>query len=754
MSSSNAHDNATSNGAVTSMYKFIQEDPNREYTVDANAQQVCRQLPNGNQSCIRVALDQKAMFEVMQKLDFFCTLPIDPEKTYLECKRANTFTILSKPVEAPTDLSDGIVLFEICANVDPKRFKLLQTADIGDNWVLKVNNLKKLHKMITHYYDDVLNQPIHKLDPVHLNLIAREGDTKELLKLCQLVLFLAVQSENNHQYVSQIQTLGPKAQHAIMILIETMQSQLVDSPHAVDGEGDEARINEQRLLTLEAELARLFSEKQSMEKTIGSLTQANTDLQTHAEELVATNKDTTAKLRDMERLLAQADQSGKADFLLRTEIDQLKQELEKAETRCHAAEMLAEEQTTIIADMNRRLEDGVKASAEATRLRDQLREYKHAAEKLQKTEHVLEKYKKKLEESGDLRRQIKVLEDQNQQLVGRNQSIEEEYRKVSQFKPLMDTYKEQLAALESKNNLLTLQHTEYEHEMRQLKDKLTLAESERQQGQEQLSILEDNLRELELNGGPTLESPTTPLKGNSLDNALADGTVVELKAKVARLEGELFTARKAQPDTGLADKVLLLENLLDDAKQSKAKLEQDYVHSHQRNLELESTIAQLRNDASSASTSDDGDHLVKENQKLRQQLQQREIHVQRLKAALTQHVEYKQQQQQHLPPSPQLSVTHSQTGSDYKEAIDSLQTSLASRTQEVDQLKQELHHTRSSCRRELDQMKRAVAQFGTWMMHNAHHPTHQPPKGPRTPHAPMSWMGQQRQGLNIKLQRP
>ncbi|KAJ1972037.1 hypothetical protein H4R35_004898 [Dimargaris xerosporica] len=87
MSSSNASDKTARNDTATTMYKFIQEDPNREYTVDAKAQQVCRQLPNGNRSCIRVALDQKAMFEVMQKLDFFCTLPMDPEKTYLECRR-------------------------------------------------------------------------------------------------------------------------------------------------------------------------------------------------------------------------------------------------------------------------------------------------------------------------------------------------------------------------------------------------------------------------------------------------------------------------------------------------------------------------------------------------------------------------------------------------------------------------------------------------------------------------------------------
>jgi len=34
--------------------------------------------------------------------------------------------------------------------------------------------------------------------------------------------------------------------------------------------------------------------------------------------------------------------------------------------------------------------------------------YRHAADKLQKTENVMEKYKKKLEESADLRRNIKA----------------------------------------------------------------------------------------------------------------------------------------------------------------------------------------------------------------------------------------------------------------------------------------------------------------------------------------------------------
>ena len=45
---------------------------------------------------------------------------------------------------------------------------------------------------------------------------------------------------------------------------------------------------------------------------------------------------------------------------------------------------------------------------EATRLTDQMDEYKHAAEKSKKTEVVLEKYKKKLEDSVSLLRNLKV----------------------------------------------------------------------------------------------------------------------------------------------------------------------------------------------------------------------------------------------------------------------------------------------------------------------------------------------------------
>ncbi|KAJ2582948.1 hypothetical protein EV177_010231, partial [Coemansia sp. RSA 1804] len=102
-----------------------------------------------------------------------------------------TFGSLSKPVNSLYDLTDGIALFEICAEIDRQWFKSIRSADIGDNWVLKLNNLKKLYKLVTRYYEEVLGYPASNLGEPNLGAIAKEGNGEELLKLCHLILTLA-----------------------------------------------------------------------------------------------------------------------------------------------------------------------------------------------------------------------------------------------------------------------------------------------------------------------------------------------------------------------------------------------------------------------------------------------------------------------------------------------------------------------------------------------------------------------------------
>ena len=89
------------------------------------------------------------------------------------------------------------------------------------------------------------------------------------------------------------------------------------------------------------------------------------------------------------------------------------------------AESELDKQTNFASDLKRKIEELQLKADEAARLKDQLdeqvktcdtmmpilfilRRYRHAADKLQKTENVMEKYKKKLQEGADLRQHVRV----------------------------------------------------------------------------------------------------------------------------------------------------------------------------------------------------------------------------------------------------------------------------------------------------------------------------------------------------------
>lgn len=70
--------------------------------------------------------------------------------------------------------------------------------------------------------------------------------------------------------------------------------------------------------------------------------------------------------------------------------------------------MLMESHLQSINELKKKVDELTVQADEAASLRDQLEEYKHVMEKMQKMEITLEKYKRKVEETADLKRQIKV----------------------------------------------------------------------------------------------------------------------------------------------------------------------------------------------------------------------------------------------------------------------------------------------------------------------------------------------------------
>lgn len=223
-------------------------------------------------------------------------------------------------------------------------------------------------------------------------------------------------------------------------------------------------------------------------------------------------------------------------------------------------------------------------------------------------------------------RDSQALEKQNADLVDKNASLEEEYRKVAAFKPLMDSYKTQIADLETKASSRTKELDTIRFELEQTKTKLKITTEERAKDSETLELYQERVRELELmsqrptaasrNRAPPSESTegnmtefteselsgeTIPTSvdidddvqglGDELDSAITGTTMTDLKLQVRKLQRELEAVKKKEAD---ASRVLVLENLLEDANRMKARYEADYLAAHREKLVLQNDLEEIR----------------------------------------------------------------------------------------------------------------------------------------------------------------
>ncbi|KZV94081.1 HOOK-domain-containing protein [Exidia glandulosa HHB12029] len=518
---------------------------------------------------------------------------------------------LTNPVDSPADLADGAALYEVLAAVDAEYFGKVSRPAVhhADNWALRFNSLKRLFRLMNQYYTDVLKQPTTSIQVPNLQAIAQDYNLDEALVLCQLTIAIAVQSQQNKSVIERIQNLNDGDQHALMKAIEQARVLLLAEHMRLTPASSDDHYYE-----IQSERSRILNEKETLVKVYQTLLEEHRTLQTNFDDVTSERDDALARLRQ-----AQREEDGrrhdKADVHLRAEIDHLRAELSKSEESIALTEGELDKQTSLVTELTRKVEELQVKADEAVRLKDQVDEYRHAADKLQKTENVMEKYKKKLEESADLRRTVKALEEQNAGLVDKNASLEEEFRKVAAFKPLMESYKSQISELETKNSQRTKENDALKYELEQSKTRLKIVKEERQKDSEALELYQERVRELELVAN-SARPPPKPVAsprtddmteeellsdqlaqagdqglGGELDDAITGTTMTDLKLQVRKLQRDLETARSAQAD---GSRVLVLENLLDDANRMKARYEKDYLAEHRSKLVLQSELEEIR----------------------------------------------------------------------------------------------------------------------------------------------------------------
>ena len=108
----------------------------------------------------------------------------------------------------PEDLSDGVALFEALAEISLEHFDPTSISrDLGENWALKLTNLRKLVRNLELFYQEELGKGLDLKD-VDLNLIAKEGSEVEIGKLFGFIAAAAVQCEDRGVYVGRIMNMS------------------------------------------------------------------------------------------------------------------------------------------------------------------------------------------------------------------------------------------------------------------------------------------------------------------------------------------------------------------------------------------------------------------------------------------------------------------------------------------------------------------------------------------------------------------
>ncbi|XP_044316115.1 protein hook [Drosophila rhopaloa] len=491
---------------------------------------------------------------------------------------------LNAPHADAESLADGVALAQALNQFAPESFtdawlSKIKASAVGSNWRLRMSNLKKVSQSVYDYYSEVLNYSLSDFSKPDLQRIAEKCDLGELERLLQLVLGCAVNCAKKQSYITEIMCLEEELQANIMRALQELEStRQASSPEggvvsslsrsSLSGILDSKAVQEERdamaqkCFETEKKMLLLIDEKTNLQQELQKLQQEFARLEQHStvigDDGVSLGPVQTGSVRYNE---------------LRRQLDLLKEELLQSDGAREDLKLKAQQQDTDILQMQMRIEELMKSSAEVTTLKDEVDVLRESNDKLKICEAQLDTYKKKLEDYNDLKKQVKILEERSADYVQQNAQFEEDAKRYANTKGQVELFKKEIQDLHAKLDGESSKNVKLEFDNKNLEGKnLAL-----QRAKDSLLKERDNLRETvdELKCGQL--SSNTALTGTTVSRELQPSATVE---KLQRLEAENKALREGQGgQTALAQ-------LLDDANKRCENLREQLKTANERILSL------------------------------------------------------------------------------------------------------------------------------------------------------------------------
>ncbi|KAM4629228.1 protein Hook homolog 1 isoform 2-T2 [Polymixia lowei] len=515
------------------------------------------------------------------------------------------------PCRTVDELTNGAAMSQALHQIDPAWFSdgwlsRIKT-DVGDNWRLKMNNLKKILQMMVDYYNEVLTQQISDFPLPDLAKVAEHSDTMEMGRLLQLLLGCAIKCERKQEYIQIIMTLEESVQHVVMTAIQELMSKESMAHFGTEPPGD----MEQQLKKSLEDLAELLAEKEELAQRCQELDVQVTILQEERNSLLAENDVLTDRANQLDSFDDPSTPSGRKHGQLQLQLEALQEENFRLEAAKDDYRIHCEELEKQLIEVQHRNDELTSLAEESRALKDELDILRSCSDRAVKLEASVETYRRKLEDLGDLRRQVKLLEEKNMTYMHNTVSLEEELRKANAARAQLETYKKQVQELHRKLSEETRRADNLAFEMKKFEEKHETMMRERERiiiERDSLKETNEELRCTQAQQDQLLQAGMFPPGSPSHENLAAEIIPIEYREKFIRLQHENKMLRVQQEDCE-KEKMADLKAQLEEAHRTRSELDTDNRLSRERVSELQQQVEDLQKALQSQAAKPDDSNL-------------------------------------------------------------------------------------------------------------------------------------------------
>ncbi len=448
--------------------------------------------------------------------------------------------------------------------------------DLGTNWALKANNLRKLLRNLETYYHEILHKTTDFEEMAStISSIARNQDVEAIASFVELIISAAVTCADKSVFVGWIMNMSEGNQVQMKSIIQSSLGRLEDLEEDESGildttndeEGTNDDIMDQNGMGFNSdddddggldghddEMSGLFRDAisqfnnvtEGMDVAFDSSSQhdqnsASRPMSTVSMDVIRERDELRNALVEAKRELASyqsqsqrmVEDTETSQKKLRALAEDLQERLESRQSELVEVEDKLLKTKRNLEDAEAKVDDLTEKNAS---LADELDIANAKASQLRKAEATVVAYRKKLEGVGVMNQQMNDLEDQSAKYLGQIMELEMETKKVPELQKNLDEVKRDLVRVQKERNEATENITSKAAEISRLKSELTASVSAKKMFEEELTEMRSMQQSESQDAQAEIE-----ISGLSLTSAKS---VSEVKEKAMRLEIENKNLKK------------------------------------------------------------------------------------------------------------------------------------------------------------------------------------------------------------------